>query len=81
MDVDRDVDTWSLDQEAELRRKIKLCRFACFDARFGRKGNMAVIEGACDKCKKKTRVLAIDCSEGEYAPGAVCMACIKKAFY
>lgn len=72
---------WTIGKEDELRRSIKLCRFACFDARHGREGNIAVIEGQCDKCHTTTRVLIIDSSEGEYAPGAVCMRCIKAAFY
>ena len=79
MDISKD-DSWSLDKEHELTLAIKSHRFATFDARYGRTGSIACIHGACDICHKQTNVLAVDCSEGEYAPGAVCLTCVKTAF-
>ena len=71
MDI-KDDDDWSLDAEQALTQAIKDKAFVKLDARHGREGRVALIHGQCDKCETFSYVLAIDQSEGEYAPGALC---------
>mgnify|MGYP001586065709 CR=1 FL=1 len=74
-------DEWTLAKETEAAERVKLARFASFDGGHGREGSIAVLDGlACDVCHATTRVLVVDASENEYAPGAICQPCTRRAF-
>ncbi len=53
---------------------------AQFDANYGRKGKIALVNSRCLLCKEAKMVLLVDSSEEEYCPGRICLSCIEKAF-
>lgn len=55
-------------------------KIAEFDNGYGTPdGEITVEDGACDVCGRKTRVITMDASGGEFASGAICGACVWEA--
>jgi hypothetical protein len=79
MDIDENTPGLTTEPQA-LFERVRQNTFATFDGRHGRRGCLAVIGGPCDVWGTSTKVLAIDASEGEYAPGAICQRCAPATF-
>ncbi len=71
---------WSLAKERAFGDQMQGGKIAEFDGGYARNGVISLIIGICDVCHADKLVLAIDASENEYKPGAICRDCIEKAF-
>lgn len=74
-----DTGDWRKDEEL-LDAALTAGLVMGFRGGHGRDGIISVIDGTCDVCLNPARVIAIDASEGEYNPGAICQMCAEKAF-
>jgi hypothetical protein len=79
MDIEQEMPERA-DMQRGLFEMIRQLAFAGFDGRHERQGYIALIDGRCDACSTETKVLVMDASEGEYAPGAICRTCALAAF-
>ena len=48
----------------------------CASYAYGDIAHISSCDGICDVCKKNTRVLCVDTSDGEYAILGICAECI-----